>query len=325
MATEWTAHANCPAHFRAEIEARVRAFPPSFIEEPVDGEVFDNVELCRERLQGFAFFQGFAIVLKSGSMKQARPRFYFQCIHYGASTLNTRQLEEHVERDEDDNITSRRKQEATNIQARACPYFIYLASKQIGKRGSGQYGLVLSVKNSSHSHAMAVNPLVYSQHKKSLPVYQSAVELGKTLRSAHISYSAARRVLEQANFPLDRKSYYRLRHRAVSAEKDDFADLVIALEDAGFVFECRMEEELNSQGEIVDTQLQQIWFAHPDQIRYIQRFTAGWTLFIDGTFKTNARNLVLLVIAGITNCDQTFVAALSFARSESKISFDFLF
>ena len=151
MATEWTAHANCPAHFRAEIEARVRAFPPSFIEEPVDGEVFDNVELCRERLQGFAFSQGFAIVLKSGSMKQARPRFYFHCIHHGASTLNTRQLEEHVERDEDDNITSRRKQEATNIQARACPYFIYLAFKQIGKRGSGQYGLVLSVKNSSHS------------------------------------------------------------------------------------------------------------------------------------------------------------------------------
>ena len=59
-----------------------------------------------------------------------------------------------------------------------------------------------------------------------------------------------------------------------------------------------MEEELNSQGEIVDTQLQQIWFAHPDQIRYIQRFIAGWTLFIDGTFKTNARNLVLLVMAG---------------------------
>ena len=32
-----------------------------------------------------------------------------------------------------------------------------------------------------------------------------------------------------------------------------------------------------------------------------------------------------MVIAGITNCNQTFVAALSFARSESKMSFDFLF
>ena len=76
---------------------------------------------------------------------------------------------------------------------------------------------------------------------------------------------------------------------------------------------------------MIDTQLQQVWFAHPDQIRYAQRFIADWTLFIDGTFKTNARNLVLLVMAGITNCNQTFVAALFFARSESKMSFDFLF
>lgn len=325
MATAWTAHPNCPAHFREEVEARVRAFPPCFIEQPADGEVFDNVDLCRERLQGFAFSRGFAIVQKSGSMAQARPRFYFRCIHYGSSTSNWRGLEEHVERDEEDNVISRRKKEATNINGRGCPYFIWLAYKQIGKRGSGKFGLVLGVKNDTHSHNMAVNPLVYSEHKRSLPAFQNAVELGISLRSAYISYSAARRVLEQTGFPLDRNSYYNLRHRALSAEKDDFAGLVVALEDAGFEFECRMEEELNSQGQIVDTQLQQIWFAHPDQIRYAQRFIAGWTLFIDGTFKTNARNLVLLVMAGITNCDQTFVAALSFARSESKMSFDFLF
>ena len=172
---------------------------------------------------------------------------------------------------------------------------------------------------------MAVNPLVYSEHRKSLPAYHNAVELGRSLRSAYISYSAARRVLEQTGFPLDRKSYYNLRYRGLSAEKDDFAGLIVALENAGFEFECRMEEELDSEGKVTDTQLQQIWFAHPDQIRYTQRFAADWTLFIDGTFKTNARNLVLLVMAGITNCNQTFVAALSFARSEATVSFDFLF
>ena len=255
----------------------------------------------------------------------AHPRFTFRCIHHGTATLNTRGLEDHVERDEDDNITSRRKQEATNIKARDCPYFLWLAYKQVGKRGSGKFGLVLGVKDDAHSHAMAVNPLVYSEHRKSLPVYHNAVELGRSLRSAYISYSAARRVLEQTGFPLDRKSYYNLRHRGLSAEKDDFAGLVVALENAGFEFECRMEEELDSEGKVTDTQLQQIWFAHSDQIRYTQRFAADWTLFIDGTFKTNARNLVLLVMAGITNCNQTFIAALSFARSEATVSFDFLF
>jgi hypothetical protein len=88
MATLWTAHPNCPAYIRRDIEARMRAFPPSFFEEPANGEVFDNVELCRERLQGFAFTQDFAIVQKSGSIKQARPRFYFRCIYYRASTSN---------------------------------------------------------------------------------------------------------------------------------------------------------------------------------------------------------------------------------------------
>jgi hypothetical protein len=64
----------CPPP-RGEVEARVWAFPPEFLKEPVSGEVFDNLELCRERLQGFAFTEGFAIVQKNGSMKQAHPRF----------------------------------------------------------------------------------------------------------------------------------------------------------------------------------------------------------------------------------------------------------
>jgi len=254
-----------------------------------------------------------------------RPRFYFRYIHHGAATANRRKLEDHVERDEDDTVTNRRKQEATNINIRDCPYFMYLAYKQIGKRGSGEFGLVLGVKSNAYSHSMAINLLVYIEHKKSLSLYQPALKLGKSLRSAYISYSSARRVLEQTGFPFDRKSYYNLCHRTISAEKDEFAGLVVALEDAGFMYECRMKEELNKSGQVVDTQLQQIWFAHPEQIRFAQRFIADWTLFIDGTFNTNARNLVLLVMAGITNCSKTFIAALSFARSESKLSFDFIF
>jgi hypothetical protein len=64
----WTAHPHCPAHLRDEVEARVRAFPPTFLKEPADDEVFDNVELYYKRLQGFAFAQGFAIIKKSSSI-----------------------------------------------------------------------------------------------------------------------------------------------------------------------------------------------------------------------------------------------------------------
>ncbi len=75
--TLWTAHSHCPSYIRGEIEAHVRAFSLSYLVEPINGEVFDNVDLCQERLQTYAFAQGFAIVRKSGSMKQARPHFYF--------------------------------------------------------------------------------------------------------------------------------------------------------------------------------------------------------------------------------------------------------
>ncbi len=135
---------------------------------------------------------------------------------------------------------------------------------------------------------MAVKPLVYSEHKKALPGHQPVLELGKPLRSAYISYSAAHRVLKQAGFPLDRKSYYNLRHRTLSTKQEEFAGLVVALEDASFVFKCRMEEEVNEHGKVVDTQRQQIWFAHPDQIWYAQCFIAGWTLFVDRMFNKNA-------------------------------------
>jgi MULE transposase domain len=117
-----------------------------------------------------------------------------------------------------------------------------------------------------------------------------------------------------------------MRDRTASAEPNEFAALVAALEDAGFIFECRIEEEIHTQtGVVIDRQLQQLWFAHPKQIRYAQRFIANWALFIDGTFRTNALNLVLIVTAGITNCGSTFVSSLSFARLEAKLSFAFIF
>lgn len=134
MATPlWTAHCECPEHVRLELDILVRSLPPLFLSSPVYGEVFDNRDTCHERFQGWPLSQGFAIVRKSGSLKQARPRFEFRCIHHGNDTLSTRKLEEHVERDEEDHITTQRKQEATSINVRNCFYLICLRiNKSIG-------------------------------------------------------------------------------------------------------------------------------------------------------------------------------------------------
>lgn len=125
----WTAHPECPEHFKTDLKTRVRSLLSFYLLRPVTGEVFEDPDLCYKRLQGWALLQGFAIVRASGSLKQARPRFDFRCIHYGRQTANCRQLEEHVERDDEGKITTCCKQEATNINARNCFYLIYLAYK----------------------------------------------------------------------------------------------------------------------------------------------------------------------------------------------------
>ena len=105
----WTAHPDCPEHIKTELETCVRSFPSSFLSVPTAGEVFDNPDVCQERLQGWALSQGFVIVRKSGNVKAARLRFEFRCIHHEVDTRNDRQLKKHVERDEEDRITNRRK------------------------------------------------------------------------------------------------------------------------------------------------------------------------------------------------------------------------
>jgi hypothetical protein len=64
----WSPYPDCPEHVKPELEARVRSFPPSFLQALIAGEVFDNSDVCQERLQGWALSQGFAIVRKSGSL-----------------------------------------------------------------------------------------------------------------------------------------------------------------------------------------------------------------------------------------------------------------
>ena len=102
----WTVHPDCPEHIKTELEARVRSFPPSFLLAPIPEEVFDNSDVCQERLQDWTLSQGFVIVRKSDNVKTARPRFEFRCIHHGTNILDTRQLEKYVERDEKNRITS---------------------------------------------------------------------------------------------------------------------------------------------------------------------------------------------------------------------------
>jgi MULE transposase domain len=326
--TPWSPHPLCPPHIVPILERAVGKLPPAFLLEPVRGEVFETKEDCLKRLQGHALSVGFAVVLKSGSLKSERPRFQFRCIHHGTKTLNTRGLEEDVEYNIDGEIVSQRKQQATATQQKDCNWATYLALKDISVRGSGSKGLVLSITNNSHSHLPAPNPLRYKIHEKALEEYQEAVRLAQIHRETLLSYSASQRILDRAGYALDRRTYYNLCQRpmsSISSHQDLFYGLVAALEEAGFKYTLRFDDKLNNASKVISSQLQQIFFIHPIQINLAQRFIPGFLFLIDGIFNTNRLNLVLISIVGINNLGLSFPAGISFARSESKTCFDFIF
>ena len=117
---------------------------------------------------------------------------------------------------------------------------------------------------------MTINVLRYKrEHVKTFLEYLSVLELDKSLWTANISYSIALRVFEQIRFLLDRNTYYNIRSRVTSIKQNEFAVFVVVLEKTGFIFKCRIKKEFDLETDIViNRQLQQIWFVHPQQIRY---------------------------------------------------------
>ena len=58
----WRAKPGCPKHLVAVLERAVNALPPAWLLQPTTGDVFDSIEHCRRRLQGYALAEGFEVV-----------------------------------------------------------------------------------------------------------------------------------------------------------------------------------------------------------------------------------------------------------------------
>ena len=106
---------------------------------------------------------------------------------------------------------------------------------------------------------------------------------------------------------------------------DAFEGLVLALEEVNFRFACLMSDELAEDGNIKSRVLEQLFFVSDAQIAYGKRFLADQMLLIDGTFETNRLGLVLLVVVGVINTGKNFSTTYSFAKSEARVLFDFIF
>ena len=96
-----------PPHQRRTFDRAIARLPIDFLGFPVTGEVFGSKAECKARLQGFALSQGFAVVV-SKSSQDGTPRAEFLYIYHGTVTRNHHELEDEVEKDSEDNITSKR-------------------------------------------------------------------------------------------------------------------------------------------------------------------------------------------------------------------------
>ncbi|KAI9764828.1 MAG: hypothetical protein M1839_005705 [Geoglossum umbratile] len=159
--TSWTPPSNLPDFVIAPICEAIDNMPPQHLLPPQVGEILDP-DQAYNRLQNYAFSQGFCIVVTSRD--KANTYIRFACIHHGQTTHNWHQLDEH--RTEEGN----RQKEYTNIRARGCPWQVYLSYKGITK-GAEQKAWFLGITNGSHAdtHDMVPNPLAYPIHAKRQP------------------------------------------------------------------------------------------------------------------------------------------------------------
>ena len=171
----WQAKVGCAEHHRAAVERIVNTYPPAWLLRPQSGELFDNLDHCNRRLRGYSFAEGFDIVRKGGESKEA-PSWRFRCIYHGDRTRNDRGLEDHIEKNENGSIISRRQREGTTVRQLGCKWEGYCSFKDIGKRGSGDKGYVLTMKCDTHSgHELADDPFQFPSYLKSFEKYLRAI------------------------------------------------------------------------------------------------------------------------------------------------------
>ena len=169
---------SCGVKFSSCPSARLQL---QWLLQPQSGEVFHSLDYYNCRLRGYSLAQGFDIIRKGGGSK-SNPSWGFFCIHHGRKTQNTRRLEDKVERDNEGIITSRRQRENTNIGQLDCNWEGLCSFKDLGKRGSGSKGYILTVKCDGHNHELDNNLFQFPAHLKNSGEYIKAIRQAKKHR-----------------------------------------------------------------------------------------------------------------------------------------------
>lgn len=255
-APRWTPHPDLDESLLPVTQKLIDSIPPTHLLPPRHGEIYDVPDDCLERLQDYAFSQGFAVT--TGSCGQAgNPRKYFQCIHHGKETKNWRHLDEHVDTKEQ---PTDRQREHTHIKGLGCKWSVSLSYKRKNRSQPNDLAWILCVKEENiqqHSHPLQANSLSYEAHCLRNPDYAKAIDIAKAHRLSKLSYTQSDRVLSNTRKDLDedlhikRKKYYRLVPSTTRKHEDVLKGFLAALEELetdDLISKTRYEYELNAAG-----------------------------------------------------------------------------
>jgi hypothetical protein len=122
--------------------------------------------------------------------------------------------------------------------------------------------------NLHHSHTLQADPLTYVAHLQATPEYRAQASSARYQRMKTIPYSITRRILEDDDFGMliSLKDYYNaVRNQPASKTEDkSIVGLVVALQQAGFVYRTRVQVTYEGKPEVVVAKkLVQLWFTHP--------------------------------------------------------------
>jgi hypothetical protein len=118
----WKPYPDLDPALAEEAQKAITRLLPSHLIYPIAGEIFNAYEQAFDRLQNYAMFRGFYIVVRSKDRndKPYVERIRWRYIHYTIDIANNRGLKEHVFYDSEDKISIERKRENTKIMSKKC-------------------------------------------------------------------------------------------------------------------------------------------------------------------------------------------------------------
>jgi hypothetical protein len=142
-----------PKHAKPAWLHAIRALPPAWLVAPATGEIFKSKEDCYQRLQGWALFEGFAVV-QGRVWKDGTLRWEFKCKLHSSETQNHRGLELRKLKNEEGKVITDRQRNTMVKAKKDCGFNYLLSYKMVRKGPDEEKKYIGTLKCLTHTHEL---------------------------------------------------------------------------------------------------------------------------------------------------------------------------